>query len=78
MAYKLALVAAGRADATWTLVGKSEWDVVGGTALVRAAGGTVCLRDGAEPRFNQPRPVYPNYVAAGRTVAQAATESWLR
>ncbi|KPJ78069.1 MAG: hypothetical protein AMS19_12235, partial [Gemmatimonas sp. SG8_23] len=28
VAYKLGLVAAGLADATWTLVGKSEWDVV--------------------------------------------------
>jgi myo-inositol-1(or 4)-monophosphatase len=78
VAYKLGLVAAGLADATWTLVGKSEWDVVGGTALVRAAGGTVCLRDGTEPRFNQPRPVYPNYVAAGQGVAKAATEAWLK
>jgi myo-inositol-1(or 4)-monophosphatase len=77
VAYKLGLVAAGRADATWTLVGKSEWDVVGGTALVRAAGGTVCLRDGSEPTFNQPEPVYPNYVAAGTSVARAATEVWL-
>lgn len=77
VAYKLGLVAAGRADATWTLVGKSEWDVVGGTALVRAAGGTVCLRDGREPLFNQREPVYPNYVAAGKGVARVATESWL-
>lgn len=77
VAYKLALVAAGVADATWTLVGKSEWDVVGGTALVRAAGGTVCLRDGSEPAFNQERPVYPNYVAAGRAVARAAVDGWL-
>jgi myo-inositol-1(or 4)-monophosphatase len=78
VAYKLGLVAAGLADATWTLVGKSEWDVVGGTALVRAAGGVVCLRDGSEPAFNQPEPVYPNYVAAGTSVAKAATEDWLR
>jgi myo-inositol-1(or 4)-monophosphatase len=78
VAYKLGLVAAGRADATWTLVGKSEWDVVGGTALVRAAGGLVTLRDGSDPAFNQPRPVYPNYVAAGQAVGRAAVEEWLR
>ncbi len=78
VAYKLGLVAAGLADATWTLVGKSEWDVVGGTALVRAAGGVACLRDGSEPGFNQPQPVYPNYVAAGQSVACAATEDWLK
>jgi myo-inositol-1(or 4)-monophosphatase len=78
VAYKLGLVAAGLADATWTLVGKSEWDVVAGTALVRAAGGVVCLADGSEPAFNQPEPRYPNYVAAGRAVSEAATREWLR
>ena len=41
VACKMALVAAGLADATWTLVPKNEWDVAGGTALVRAAGGAV-------------------------------------
>ena len=76
VAYKLGLVAAGLADATWTLVGKSEWDVVGGTALVRAAGGVVTLADGSEPAFNKPKPVFPNYVAAGRAVSSAATSGW--
>jgi myo-inositol-1(or 4)-monophosphatase len=78
VAYKLGLVAAGLADATWTLVGKSEWDVVGGTALVRGAGGLACLRDGSEPAFNQERPIYPNYVAAGRAVGEAAVGGWLK
>jgi myo-inositol-1(or 4)-monophosphatase len=78
VAYKLGLVAAGRADATWTLVGKSEWDVVAGAALVRAAGGVVCLADGAEPNFNKAVPLFPNFVACGRTLARALTEEWLR
>jgi len=65
VAYKLGLVAGGRADATWTLVPKSEWDVAAGTALVRAAGGVVVLADGAEPGFNKPQPTFPNFVAAG-------------
>jgi len=71
VAYKLGLVAAGRADATWTLVPKSEWDVVAGTALVRGAGGVVTLADGGAPRFNKARPVFPNYVAAGRAVSSS-------
>jgi myo-inositol-1(or 4)-monophosphatase len=71
VAYKLGLVAAGRVDATWTLVPKSEWDVVAGTALVRAAGGVVTLAGGEEPRFNKPKPLFPNYVAAGKTVSGA-------
>jgi len=77
VAYKLALVAAGRADATWTLVGKSEWDVVGGTALVRAAGGRVSLADGSEPSFNQEHPVYPSFVASGRSLGERLVGGWL-
>jgi myo-inositol-1(or 4)-monophosphatase len=64
VALKLALVAAGRADATWTLVPKHEWDVAAGTALVRAAGGSVWLPGGGEPQFNQPLPKFPGLLAA--------------
>jgi len=41
VAYKLARVAAGLADATFTLTPKHEWDVAGGAALVLSAGGHV-------------------------------------
>ena len=58
-------------------MGKSEWDVVAGTALVRAAGGWVTLADGVDPRFNQVDPVYPNYVAAGRRVGSALLDELL-
>ena len=60
----LGLVAAGLADATWTLVPKHEWDVAGGTALVRAAGGAVWTLHGDEPVFNQARPKLRGLLAA--------------
>ena len=41
VAYKLARVAAGLADATFTLVPKHEWDVAAGAALIMSAGGFV-------------------------------------
>jgi myo-inositol-1(or 4)-monophosphatase len=63
IAYKLGLVAAGMADATWTLVPKHEWDVAGGTALVCAAGGDVTHADGSRPLFNRPDPELPDLVA---------------
>jgi myo-inositol-1(or 4)-monophosphatase len=53
VAYKLALVAAGRADATWTLVPKHEWDVAAGAALIKSAGGFVRKLDDNEPLFNR-------------------------
>ncbi|HXV76597.1 MAG TPA: inositol monophosphatase family protein [Candidatus Polarisedimenticolaceae bacterium] len=64
VAAKLALVAAGLTDATWTLVPKHEWDVAGGAALVLAAGGDVWRLDGSSPRFNQPKPKFDGLFAA--------------
>ena len=63
VAYKLALVAAGLADATWTLVPKHEWDVAAGAALVLAGGGSVHGRDGSVPTFNQPQPWLAGLIA---------------
>jgi myo-inositol-1(or 4)-monophosphatase len=65
VAYKLALVAAGVADATWTLVPKHEWDVAAGTALVQAAGGVVRKLDGSSLAFNRRKPWLPGLIAAG-------------
>lgn len=41
VAYKLARVSAGLADATFTLKPKHEWDIAAGAALILAAGGYV-------------------------------------
>jgi len=41
IAYKLALVAEGKADATFSLSPKNEWDIVAGVLLVQEAGGKV-------------------------------------
>ena len=77
VAYKMGLVAAGQVDATWTLVPKSEWDVAGGAALVRAAGGLVTLASGEEPGFNKAVPTFPNFVAAGRDTWSRLVHDWL-
>ncbi len=65
VAYKLGLVAAGRADATWTLVPKHEWDVAAGVALVLAGGGVVFTPDGRSPTFNGEKPKLPGLIACG-------------
>ncbi len=64
VAYKLGLVAAGLADATWTLVPKHEWDVAAGVALVLSAGGTIVGGSPDEERFNRPRPKLTRLLAA--------------
>jgi myo-inositol-1(or 4)-monophosphatase len=70
VAYKLACVAAGLADATWTLVPKHEWDLAAGVALVRAAGGVVKTLDGEEPVLNQPKLLLDGLLAFSASSAE--------
>lgn len=63
VAYKLGLVAAGLADATWSLLPKHEWDVAAGAALVLAGGGSVWVPGGATPSFNRATPLLPGLCA---------------
>ena len=53
VAYKLAMVAAGKGDATFTRSPKSEWDIASGAALIIEAGGVITDIKGREIRFNQ-------------------------
>jgi myo-inositol-1(or 4)-monophosphatase len=64
VAYKLALVAAGRADATFTRTAKSEWDIASGAALILEAGGRITDIDGSEMRFNKPSVKLKGFVAS--------------
>ena len=63
VAGRLARVAAGLADATWTLDARHEWDVAAGVALIRAAGGQVEVARGVEPAFNQRSPRFDRLAA---------------
>jgi myo-inositol-1(or 4)-monophosphatase len=66
VAYKLAMVAAGLADATFTLSPKHEWDVAAGAALVESAGGFISLPDGTPLRCNRPEPLLPGLLACAK------------
>jgi myo-inositol-1(or 4)-monophosphatase len=63
VAYKLALVAAGLADATWSMTPKNEWDIAAGVALVEAAGGFVSGLDDVPISFNHELTLVPGLVA---------------
>ena len=65
VAYKLALVAAGLADITFTLTPKNEWDVAAGAALVLSAGGYVATLDNAPLRCNNKNPLISGLLASG-------------
>ncbi len=67
IAYRLALVAAGCADATGTFEPRSEWDVAGGVALILAAGGRAQALDGTPVRFNKTVPRLQSFFGFART-----------
>jgi myo-inositol-1(or 4)-monophosphatase len=56
IAYKLARLAAGLSDATWSRGPKNEWDICAGVLLVNEAGGRCVDLDNGPFRFNQARP----------------------
>lgn len=65
VAYRMALVAGGLADAMVSLSFKHEWDTAAGALLVTRAGGRVSDHLGARLRFNQPSPRGRSVIAAG-------------
>lgn len=70
IAYKLGLVAAGKADATFSLGPKNEWDIAAGVLLVQEAGGVVTDKKGQPFLFNQEK-VLVNGIVATSAAAQA-------
>ena len=65
IAYRMALVAAGQADATILYGFKNEWDIAAGCAIVEAAGGKVTDTWGRPLVLNQSDPRAPGVVASG-------------
>lgn len=78
IAYRLALVAAGEADATVSTGGPTTWDVAGGHALLRAAGGSLVDARGGAIRYDQWRGgnVYGGSLEVAKTLAQRGRARW--
>lgn len=71
VAFKFGLVAAGRAEATFTPRPRHEWDVAGGAAIVLAAGGRFTNRHGQAHAFNQPKPLVDGIAATNGSIHDA-------
>jgi myo-inositol-1(or 4)-monophosphatase len=63
VAYKLARVAAGLADLTFTLTPKNEWDVAAGAALVLSGGGFVATLENTPLRANNQKSLLSGLIA---------------
>jgi myo-inositol-1(or 4)-monophosphatase len=64
VAYRMALVAAGRFDATLSLSEKSDWDLAAADLIVREAGGRATTAAGEALRYNAPQPRHTSLLAA--------------
>ena len=66
VAFRLALVAAGCAEATCTFGPRNEWDIAAGAALVQASGGTLQTLSGKPILFNNRVPRLERFCAFSR------------
>lgn len=64
IAYKLARLAAGKADCVFSLTPKNEWDIAAGLILVTEAGGKVSSASREAFVFNQPKTLVNGVIAA--------------
>jgi myo-inositol-1(or 4)-monophosphatase len=63
IAYKLARIAAGQVDATWSRGPKNEWDICAGVMLIEEAGGRCTDLDGNPITFNKSWPKVNGIIA---------------
>jgi len=68
VAYRLALVACGEADATISLSAKCEWDLAAAALIVEEAGGTITDHHGEAHRYNRASPRFSSLVASGKAL----------
>lgn len=74
IAYKLALIAAGEADATLSLGPKSEWDIAAGCLLIQEAGGFTSDKYKRPFKFNQANTRVDSIVATSRIAHELVFE----
>jgi len=70
IAYKLARVSAGLAEATWSRGPKNEWDICAGALLVIEAGGSCVDLDDEPLSFNRPFTKVNGIIADNRHLHQ--------
>ena len=63
IANALALVAAGRVQAAFTVEPENEWDLAAGVLLIEESGGTISDAEGKPFAFNQPIPRFHGVIA---------------
>jgi myo-inositol-1(or 4)-monophosphatase len=78
LAYKLALVAAGRFDGLISLRICHDWDLAAALLLIGEAGGRISEAGGGSLQLNKPEPRHEGVAAAGTTALHRALVTRLR
>lgn len=78
VAYKLAMIAGAKGDATFTRSPKNEWDIASGAALIIEAGGRITDLKGRSLRFNRRRPRFTGLIASNGLLHEQLIELALR
>lgn len=65
IAYRVALVAAGKFDAAMTMAELHDWDLAACDLVIREAGGILTSIEGGELRYNRASVIQPSALAAG-------------
>lgn len=78
IAYALALVAAGQADAAITLNGGNEWDIAAGVLLIEESGGQATTATGQPFAFNRSDPKLSGTLAIGSSLSAPARAQVIR
>lgn len=68
MAHKMVMVAEGKADGSFTLQPKTEWDFAAGILIIQEAGGKVSQLNGAPFTLNQENPKVPGLLFGGAII----------
>ena len=74
VAWKFGLVAAGRAEATFTPKPRNAWDLCAGVACIESAGGRCSNKHGARYRFNVDNPLKDGVCGSNGEVHDAVLE----
>jgi myo-inositol-1(or 4)-monophosphatase len=76
IAYRLALIAAGRGDGTLTFRSIHEWDICAGVVMVEEAGGLVMNGSGKRMMFNQKDAVCHGMIASNEVLTPVLQVMW--
>lgn len=73
LAYRIALVAAGRIDLATAAPNAHDWDLAAADLLVHEAGGLLCTAGGGAIRYNRAEPRHGALVAGARALVERAS-----